>query len=313
MPAVRDKWARFEQAHEILDETHYPLYIAFIAKVKNDDFSGFFGKRRMRSLKDRFIQDFLKPFSSDLGFQGELDSFYDDFCEVLIAEIKQTFHIFELEDRFVIRGVLYRDFLHVVELKKGLLDDGQLYTQDEWVDNSRKALKKNGFVVGSAPLYHALFKTLYRKRNDTRYHDLVEKVRVQLQTVFAHKWVCTLSSVTYMPVGRLDVVTHDVGMPDKYTVHADVVGPQGPLEPQKQTREACKALLLDDNLTEINDVYHWISGEPLYLWRMDHKPSEVKERVVALGGDRFVLGAIDYFDDYRPALGVRSKKFFNRK
>jgi hypothetical protein len=104
-------------------------------------------------------------------------------------------------------------------------------------------------------------------------------------------------------------------MPDE-SMHANIVGPNEWLKAAQQSKEAYKAILGTDDLQEINNVYKWISGKDACLHRVNNKPTNTTERVVALGviNDKlFYLNANYYIDYIGPALGVRAAKNFHKK
>jgi hypothetical protein len=224
-----------------------------------------------------------------------------------------SFSLEELADSYRISGIRFRNDVYVIDLAQQLLENGAAKTHNDWLEYSREAAKKNGFGLVSAPLYHALFTTLYQNRDSAQHKGLVEKIRTFLHDTFAKTWVPALSSVKYHPQGSPDLVSHR--MPDE-SMHANIVGPNEWLKAAQQSKEACKAILGTDDLQEINNVYKWISGKDACLHRVNNKPTNTTERVVALGvfiNERFYLNADDYVGINWPALGVRAAKNFHRK
>jgi len=185
-------------------------------------------------------------------------------------------------------------------------------TQEQHAKHTANA-KSDQYTAASAPLYHTIFKTLY-KNKDGQYKEVIEEIRVFLKEVFDKYWVNTLSKVIYNPVGRRDRVLHNVGQKDEYPVDEDIIGPQEYISKNPaRASNACKAVLEDSNLQEINDIYKWITGKDTFLWRFTKKPENKEERVVALGvdDDVFSINTDGGINDDRPVLGVRRAKNFS--
>ncbi len=219
------------------------------------------------------------------------------------------FKVEKIDGGYRISGVQHRKTSGAYDLSAKLLPSK---TQEQHAKHAAKA-KPEQYRAGSAPLYHAIFKTLY-KNKDGKYKDVIQEIRVFLKETFENTWVNTLSKTTYNPAGQKDRVLHDAGQKDEYPVDEDITGPEGYItQAQTQASNACKAVLEDNNLQEINKVYKWVTDKDTYLWRLTQKPESSEERVVALGVDDygyFDINTIDGISGNGPALGVRRAKNF---
>ena len=202
-----------------------------------------------------------------------------------------------------VHGVDYRNSTHTVDLQKALLDGGTAKTQDEWAEYSRQAKVQGEFYVGDLPLYHSLFTALFRNK-DGDGKETAEQARSFLQKEFFDKWLMTLTRITYAPGG--DKIEHNYGMPDKYTLDRQIIGPDEYAK-DAVNGDVYEAILGAGNTAEIQEVYKWITGKDAYLWRVNSKPE--KEEVRVAGFDAISDGA--YLNCNRnprlsnSALGVR--------
>ena len=220
-----------------------------------------------------------------------------------------SFSLEDIADCYRFSGVNLRGGVYTVDLAKKLLENGARKTQEKWIEYSQKAVKQNGFVVGSAPLYHSLARILC-KNKDSVDKMLVDKVKGFLQKTFVETFTMTLSRISYLPK-QDDVVKHNIGLADEYSLSGELVGANGYILETAGSSEACELVIKDENLQRVNDVYKWLTGKDTYLWRLNEKPVKLTERVVALGvcyNDRFYLDADGYIDLNWPALGVRVAK-----
>ena len=230
--------------------------------------------------------------------------------------VVKGFSLEELADCYRISGVSLDGKLQKYDLAKELLEKGKNKTQDEWVVYTKKAFGSGGFGVGSAPLYHAIFSTLYNNRDDEKYKAGVEKIRAFLKKVFNSAWLSTLSRVVYTPVGK-DYVIHDKGLDsESKPVKEIITGPSGYIKDCPALAPVCNALLGNNNITHINEVYQWISDKDTYLWRLNSKLKKNFEQVVVLGvyyGRGFGFDADNSANGRWPALGVRRAKNFSTR
>ncbi len=225
--------------------------------------------------------------------------------------------VFSLEDfaeKYRVYGVPFKNDTYVIDIAKELLLGGAKYNHDGWLAYSKKAAKDKVFALVSAPMYHALFTALYRNKDVAQHKGLMEKVRTFLHDTFDRNVVYTLSSVTYYAhIGPPDHVAHN--LPTERLIE-NIIGPDEWLKTSKHGRKACKAILGTDNLEEINDVYHWISGYDTYLWRLDKTPQETTELAVIMGEagiGQFRIKATADMTYLGPAIGIRAQKISRGK
>jgi hypothetical protein len=205
-------------------------------------------------------------------------------------------------DFWTIENVEYRDSIYKVDLLKDLLDKGNSKNQDDWVKYSKNAQDNNNFYVGDFPLYHSLFTSLH-KLNDK---PEIEEIRSFLQKQFIEKWLMTLTRIKYQSSGKDDII-HNYKMSDEYSVKDNFVGPDEYVKDSKN-KINYKSLLGTDNLKEINEVYNWITGKDIYLWRLNSKPKSLDERVAWFGANsaRAILSCSWGPSDINSSLGVRA-------
>ncbi len=185
-------------------------------------------------------------------------------------------------NHWTITGVNYRNQIFSVDLSKSLLDNGNLKTQDQWVEYSKTARQRKDFYTGDFPLYHALFRALFFSK-DSSGKSKVEEARVFLEKQFKEKWLTTLTRIRYLPQGK-DLIIHNYGMPDKLEIPVDFVD-QDEWVKDSKTPQVYNALLGTNNLQEINQIYSWITKKPAYLWKLNNKPKSVDERVARFYAD----------------------------
>jgi hypothetical protein len=207
-------------------------------------------------------------------------------------------------DFWTIENVQYRNEIFKVDLLKTLLDNGNLKIQDEWSEYSKTAKQSGSFYVGDFPMYHSLFTSLFKLKDNPR----IEEIRSFLQEQFKAKWLTTLTRINYNSKGN-DKIIHHYKMLDEYSIQDSFVGPDECVKDSKN-KTNYKSLLNSDNLQEINAVYNWITGKDAYLWRINSKPASLDERVAWFGA---VSGGADLYCARSPssqcsALGVRAAK-----
>ena len=222
------------------------------------------------------------------------------------------FSLEDLTDFYRINGVNYRNEAYQVDLKKDLLENKAQKTQDEWIGYTKNAMQNNEFYVGDMPLYHSLFQTLFKNKDNAQFKDNIEEARKFLHKMCKSDWFVTLSRIKYKTQGK-DIITHNYGLQDKIEIQEDIIGDDGfisQLNPQKEL----KAVLGSDNINKINQVYNWISEKEAYIWRLNDKPKQDAERIVGFSSvvDRFGL-SWEWGWEWGPAVsygafGVRTQK-----
>src|SRR3989344_6750258 len=177
------------------------------------------------------------------------------------------------QDSWKIEGVEYRDGIYTVNLAKQLLDNGNLKTQQEWIDYRNQSQKNRGFYTADMPLHHSIFKALYQQRDTTE----AKEAREFLEKQFREKWLQTLTRITYTPKGK-DKLTHNIGTQEQYEIAENIVGESGQIINIK-TPKFLEALLGSSNKEEINNIYKWITNKDAYIWRINENPKQNLERV----------------------------------
>lgn len=211
-----------------------------------------------------------------------------------------------LTDSYRITGVNYRNNIHSVNFTKELLDNGAKKTQDKWVEYSLEP--ENRFIVGDMSLYHSIFTTLYKNKDNTMYKDQIEEVRKFLDKILKQHWIMTLTRIQYQPSGK-DKVIHNFKMPDQYEIFEDITAPDEWVK-NSTNNLPYKALLGTSNLTEINNVYNWLTGVDPYLYRLNNKPQNIDARVARFNADSDRV-LLDCFRDPQlsySSLGVAPQK-----
>ncbi len=182
-------------------------------------------------------------------------------------------------DFWTISGVHYRDGIYDVDLAKTLLDEGNAKTQDEWSAYAREAQAKGEFYTESMPKHHALLTAAYKLEDN----PMKEEIKEFLKKSMFERWLTTLTRVQYQPQGSLeDVIIHSRGMPDEYSVIENFVFNDEYVKDSTRPSNY-KALLEVDDLQEIQNVYQWLTDKNIYLWRVNERSDQVKERVAWFG------------------------------
>ena len=192
----------------------------------------------------------------------------------MINKMTNSKNISSTSDFWTIQHVIYRNNFCKIDLLKTLLENGNLKTQDQWVEYSKQAKTNNNFYVGDMPLYHSLFASLHK------FWDKPEtgKIRDFLQTQFKTKRIMTLTRIKYQTRG-LDKIIHNYKMPNEYLIEDDFVGPDESIK-NSNNKQNYKSLLDSDNLKEINSIYNWITEKEIYLSRLNSRPNKEEEKPV---------------------------------
>jgi len=222
------------------------------------------------------------------------------------------FSLENLTDFYSISGIPYRNEICCIDLSKTLLPSK---TQDEHAEHRLNA-KSGEFCLGDMSLYHALFTALYNNRDSQSFKDQIEEARQFIKESMLEHWLMTLTRIKYNPDGN-DLVIHNYHQKDEWKDSINTfVGPGGYLNDVSTTNvERPLQALLDtqQNASEINSVYIWLTGGNAYISRVNSLPEEFDERVAGLdaGSDGASLDC-----DRSPSSSVESlgvAKFFHRK
>jgi hypothetical protein len=164
-------------------------------------------------------------------------------------------------DYWTISGVNYRNGIHVVDLSKSLLDNGNSKTQNEWAEYSEQARQRGEFHVADMPLYHSVFTALFKQKDNPNFSQTAEEARVFIQKQMREKYQMTLTRIAYQHSGK-DEIIHNYGLTDKYELEEKIIGPDR--EILKEDNKTLKALLGIENVDEIKAVYNWINQTPTW-------------------------------------------------
>jgi hypothetical protein len=236
---------------------------------------------------------------------------------------KELFSMAELADCYRISGVKYRNDVYVVDVSKALLENGAEKTQDGWIAYSKNALSRGGLIVGSLPQYHAVFSELAANKNDPKYSQVISSLLAALNKPIRNS-LTTLTRIKYNR-SSTDLVIHNVGMPDQYTLSKDIyfdgrgntgmgyftpqIGGAGGVIPG----EICDALFGSADTAKTGLVYESLFNHFQSVGGFSHKICGTKESidaVVLLGAISSRIGVTWQFEDYggKPAWGVRFTK-----
>ncbi len=200
------------------------------------------------------------------------------------------FSLETLADRWKLRGV--KGIEGYVELGNALLDNGNTRTQNQWADYTIKARKKNELGTPSYDTCWSIFETLYDNR-EGKHKDEIEKIRGFLEGAFK-RYLVTLTRVRYTP-NQNDAVIHDYGMSEQREIKVETVGPDEYVKDSTR-KEIYKALLGTDDTAKIDEVFKWITGKNIYLYRVNSEPKNVDERVAWFGAGSGRAGLYCYRD-----------------
>ena len=207
---------------------------------------------------------------------------------------------------YSINGIPYGDETYRIDLSKTLLPRRN---QDEHAEHRLNA-KQGEFCLGDMSLYHALFTALYNNRDSQSFKDQIEEARQFIKESMLEHWLMTLTRIKYNPDGN-DLVIHNYHQKDEWKDSINTfVGPGGYLNDVSTTNvERPLQALLDtqQNASEINSVYNWLTGGNAYIWRVNSRPEKTNEKVARLyaGSGRAVLNCIGTPSGSDEGLGAR--------
>jgi len=119
----------------------------------------------------------------------------------------------------------------------------------------------------------------------------------------------TLTRVIYNPFGEEDETIHNYGTSDSYSIIGDIVGNNNWIH-DINSSNALELLLKTKDIKMLNKISHSINQTPMYLWRLNLKPSEKDECVVGFDAndDKLYLTADGSLYDEYPAFLVEQVK-----
>jgi hypothetical protein len=234
---------------------------------------------------------------------------------------KELFSMAELADCYRISGVKYRNDVYVVDVSKALLENGAKKTQDGWIVYSKNALKNNGFVVGSLPMYHAIFSELEEHKNSPAYSGAVTSLIDFLNKPIREPGYATLTRIEYNR-SKKSWVIHNVGMPDAQTIIKEVdlgdkkdqgtarvytsrfsTSTAGTRTWRSMTSEDCNTLFGSSN---VSSVYSSLFNQDEFAWGFKLDSQVIA--VVRLGSKQNSFDISDNNNAALPAWGLRFTK-----
>lgn len=207
---------------------------------------------------------------------------------------------------WTIPGANYRGSPVNVEILKTLLDNGTAKKQDEWASYSESARTNGEFYTPDYPLFYSALERAFDLKDDPNYKTQLEEMRIVLKDFSRVNWLMTLTRIGYASSGK-DTITHNFGLSDKYLLLEDFVGKDGELPAGSPAKVYQSLLGTKSQIDKIKNVFSWLNETPVYIWRLNSKPTSVDERVAGFVADsgRAILGCggVPTYTD--SSLGVR--------
>jgi len=183
--------------------------------------------------------------------------------------------IVSASDFWTIPNVSYRGNVSAWDLSKQLLPSR---TQQQHAEH-RNSAQKGEFVTADMPLYHAIFDALYEQRHAL---EFTETARSFIQNAMRQRFPNTLTRIAYSVRGK-DIVIHNYGTKDSYPIKENIVGPNRFIK--YKDKRALTAILGTSDIDKINQVYNWLNGTDLFIYRLNEKPNELTEVVAGFVAD----------------------------
>ena len=201
--------------------------------------------------------------------------------EIIITPKSPDFSLEDKTDFYEIKGVHYNNGICRVNLSKTLLPSR---TQEEHAEHRMNA-KPSEFYLADMSLYHSLFTELF-KNKDNSHKSQIENARQFIKKSMLEHWLTTLTRVQYNPNGN-DMIIHNYGQKDRREDNLNTfIGPNGEITKISNAEKPLQLLLnTNQNASEINSVYNWLTDVNAYLYRLNSTPSKTDERVAGLCAD----------------------------
>lgn len=138
--------------------------------------------------------------------------------------------VHELEDRYVLEKVPYRNEKYTVEWSKALMNTGKEHTQDEWQD----VLKDSEWNLPSSELYFSTLRSLYLCQKNKQ-SELVEDIRKMFEKDL-QKLNMTSTRVFFprsYPDDGIVKIMHDYAMPSESVCDASLAHAKGFIAPYR--------------------------------------------------------------------------------
>ena len=185
------------------------------------------------------------------------------------------------EGHFTVPRVVYRGQKGTYALFEQMTSE---MIQDKLSEFYESEKSKGNPVPTDAPLIWAIATRAHELKGENP--EAVGKIRQLLQIGF-RRYPNTLTRIDYSPEN--DVVVHNAGTSDQYSLEGNVVGPDGFINniPDKNILES---LLGTQDVSKINAVSQWINETDTYLWRLNSKPKKFNKRVAGFNAHDCLLG-----------------------
>ena len=219
---------------------------------------------------------------------------------------RRDFSIEEFGDCYRITGVKYRSKACTVDLplEQLLLDGGEHRSKTQWCAQTNKARQDGGFYVGSLPLYHSIFKTLFDNRDNAPHKRVVTIVTFRLADILKKHKVMTLSQVHYRR--GADEITHDPGLDDSYGIDMNIQGPT--MKFRDLPKSMCRTIMGRLDPEDISNIYNWMLGKEPYFHRHAHvKDEKISPILLKTDNDKLLISTKHDETTRAPAIGVRIK------
>jgi len=175
-------------------------------------------------------------------------------------------------DFWTISGINYRGNTLTADLSKKLLP---ARTQEQHAEH-RNSARENDFVTMDMPFYIAMFDALFEQKDALEYSG---QTRDFIQRAMRQTFPNTLTRIAYSSRGK-DTVTHNYGTKDSYQVTANVIGKDRVIG--RGDREAIGAVTGTKDIRRLHQIFNYLNGTDLSIYRLNEKPQDLTECVAWL-------------------------------
>ena len=180
-------------------------------------------------------------------------------------------HVFPSEEYFEISGVNYKGNPHTYRLYNKMTNS---MNQDKLAEFYEKEKKEGNPHPMDSILHFSIFDSAVKSGDK----DLMNFIQSGLR-----KYPNTLSRVIYNHSSK-DKIMHNYGTSDYYALTGDIVG-EDCLVADIKDKKSLELLTGIKDIEKLNKISQGINKTPMYLWRVNSKPSEKIERVVRFVAD----------------------------
>ena len=190
-------------------------------------------------------------------------------------------------------NVMYRGENTTYRLYDDLTKPMNLHQLSEFYEIEKK---EGNPVPANSELLWSIFTAVNSKDE-----NLIQRIRNKLR----NNLINTLTGINWYSNGNARVI-HNKGTLDSYFKQGKLIGRDGYISDIKP-KKILKNVFGNENIEEINNVSQKINNAPMYLWRINSKPSEKVEYVVRLVAfvDRLNLAVHRFLSSEYPAFLVR--------